>query len=142
MPLIVTLLEMVTSPTLSTAENIGTVTEMGPESTFSAPTTLKLGNRRFSISSTWAATFRSTPIVGIGQYAEYATRIVTSPTQHLLTAPTSQNLIAQIWRMAIIPTSITAGSTGIALGAKVNMFCVLQRTKAMERKIFSTMLRE
>ena len=35
-----------------------------------------------------------------------------------------------------------SGSTGIALGAKVNMFCVLQRTKAMERKIFSTMLRE
>ena len=67
--------------------------------------------------------------------------------------------------MVIIPTSITAGawnifsftglidfhiyglffhsgSTGIALGAKVNMFCVLQRTKAMERKISSTMLRE
>jgi len=142
MPLTVTLLEMVTSPTHSTAENIGTVTEMALGSTFSAPTTLKLENQRFLISSTWVATFRNTLIVGIGQYAEYVMRIVMSPTQHLLTAPISQNLIAQIWRMAIIPTSITAGSTGIALGAKVNMFCVLQRTKAMERKIFSTMLRE
>ena len=32
--------------------------EMALGSTFSAPTTLKLENQRFSISSTWAATFR------------------------------------------------------------------------------------
>merc|ERR1712212_539806 len=130
-----------TSPIPSTVENIGTVTGEGLTSTFSARTTHRLENQRFLISSTWAATSRSTLIVVIGQFAECVTRIAII-RQQFRTAQTSRLLIAPNWQMVITQTSITAGSTGIALGAWVNMFCVRARTKAKEWKISSTMKRE
>merc|ERR1719234_2499173 len=64
------LLEMATSPIPSTVENIGTVTGEGLMSTFSARTTHRLENQKFLISSSWAATSRSTLIVVIGQFVE------------------------------------------------------------------------
>merc|ERR1712192_347603 len=136
-----TLLEMVTSPIPSTVENIGTATEEAPTSTFSVRTTHRLENQRFLISSSWDATSRSTLIVEIGQFVECVTRIVTLKQQSR-TAQTSPLLTARIWLTAITPTSITAGSTGIALGAWVNMFCAQARNRMEEWKISNTMKRE
>merc|ERR1712192_87167 len=136
-----TLLEMVTSPIPSTVENIGTATEEAPTSTFCARTTHRLENQRFLISSSWDATSRNTLIVVIGQFVESVTRIATLKQQSQ-TAQTSPLLIARIWQTAITQTSITAGSTGIALGAWVNMFCVQARNRLEEWKISSTMKRE
>merc|ERR1719504_251333 len=132
---------MATSPIPSTAENIGTATGAALMSTFSARMTHRLENQRFSISSSWDATFRSTLIVVIGQFAECVTRIATLKQQSR-TAQTSPLLTARNWLTAITPTSITAGSTGIALGAWVNMFCVQARNRMEEWKISSTMKRE
>merc|ERR1719234_1638958 len=136
-----TLLETAISPIPSTVENIGTVTGEALTSTFSARTTHRLENQRFSISSSWDATSRSTLIVVIGQFVECVTRIATLK-QQFRTAQTSQLLTARNWQMVITPTSITAGSTGTALGAWVNMFCVRARNKMEEWKISSTMKRE
>merc|ERR1712192_98255 len=136
-----TLLETATSQIPSTVENIGTVTGVAPTSTFCARTTHRLENQRFLISSSWDATSRNTLIVVIGQFAECVTRIVTLKQQFRI-AQTSPLLIARIWLTAITLTSITAGSTGTALGAWVSMFCVRARNRMEDWKISSTMKRE
>merc|ERR1712172_441132 len=58
------------------------------------------------------------------------------------TAQTSPLLTVQNWLTVITQTSITAGSTGTALGAWVNMFCAQARNRMEEWKISSTMKKE